>query len=283
MHVGIMTGHFPRPSLGETLDAIVAHGMRHVQFNLSSAHLAGPLAAQTVATYQGIRNEFERRGMTIAALGGPFNMVDADPVKRQEGIERMRARIEACAPLGTSVIATCTGSRHPDSMWRAHPDNASEETWRVLRQTLEQILPAAEANDVALAFEPEVNNVASTAKRSRRLIDEMASPALKVVMDAANLFGEGELPRMAEILDEAFDLLGDHIAIAHGKDLDRDGDAGHLAAGTGKLDYARYVAHLCSLPFEVAVILHGLREDQVAGSVAMLNRHAAAFAAKRTT
>ena len=281
MHVGIMTGHFPRPSLGETLDAIVAHGMRHVQFNLSSAHLAGSLAEQTDATYQGIRGEFEQRGMTIAALGGPFNMVDVDPVKRQQGIARMRARIESCTPLGTSVIATCTGSRHPDSMWRAHPDNASEEAWRVLRHTLEQLLPVAEAHDVALAFEPEVHNVANTAKRSRRLIDEMASPALKVVMDGANLFGKGELPRMTEILDEAFDLLGEHVAIAHGKDLDHDGDAGHLAAGTGKLDYARYVAHLCSLPFEVAVILHGLREDQVASSVAMLRRHEQALASDR--
>ena len=37
-------------------------------------------------------------------------------------------------------------------------------------------------------------------------------------------------------------------AIAHGKDLDHGGDAGHLAAGTGKLDYARYVAFLCGLP-----------------------------------
>ena len=282
MHVGIMTGHFPRPSLGETLDAIHAHGMRHVQFNLSSAHLTGPLAEQTPATYQEIRSEFAKRDMTVAALGGPVNMVDVDPAKRQEGIERTCARIEACAPLCTRVIATCTGSRHPDSMWRHHPDNQSEEAWRVLRQTLEQLLPVAEAHDVALAFEPEVNNVANTAQRSRRLIDEMASPALKVVMDAANLFGKGDLPRMTEILDEAFDLLGEHIAMAHAKDLDRDGDAGHLAAGDGKLDYQRYVALLCSLPFEVAVILHGLREDQVAGSVALLTGHAKAFASGRT-
>ena len=277
MHVGIMTGHFPRPSLGETLDAIRAHGMRHVQFNLSSAHLAGPLAEQTPATYEAIRAEFAERGMTVAALGGPFNMVEVDPAKRQEGIERMRTRIEACASLGTRVIATCTGSRHPDSMWRHHPDNQSEQAWRVLRETLEQLLPIGETHDVALAFEPEVNNVANTAKRSRQLIDEMASPALKVVMDAANLFGKGDLPRMTEILDEAFDLLGEHVAMAHAKDLDRDGDAGHLAAGDGKLDYERYVALLCSLPFEVSVILHGLREDQVPGSVALLQRHAKAF------
>ena len=82
---------------------------------------------------------------------------------------------------------------------------------------------------------------------------------------------------MTEILDEAFELLGDHIAIAHGKDLDRDGDAGHLAAGTGKLDYAHYVSLLCALPFDVPVILHGLKEDQVDASVAMLRGHAASY------
>ena len=189
----------------------------------------------------------------------------------------METRIAACKSLGASVIATCTGSRHPDGMWRHHPDNATEETWQILRQTMERLLPVAENQDVVLAFEPEVNNVANTAKRSRRLIDEMASPSLKVVMDAANIFGKGELPRMTEILDEAFDLLGDHIAVAHAKDLDHDGDAGHLAAGTGKLDYERYVSLLCSLPFSVSAILHGLREEQLDDSVAMLRGYAEAF------
>lgn len=276
MHVGIMSGTFPRPSLGESLDAIVGHGLRHVQFNLSSAHLEGPLAEQPDSVLHGIRAEIEKRDMTIAALGGEINMVHPDPEKRRQGISRMENLISACAPLGTSAIATCTGSRHPESMWRNHPDNATEEAWQVLRQTLEHLLPIAEVHGVALAFEPEVNNVANTAKRSRRLIDEMASPSLKVVMDAANIFGKGELPRMTEILDEAFDLLGDHIAIAHGKDLDHDGDAGHLAAGTGMLDYERYVSLLCSLPFEVSVILHGLREEQVDDSVAMLKGYAEA-------
>ena len=273
MHIGIMSGHFPRPSLGETLDAILAHGIRHLQFNLSSAHLQGPLA-ENLNACGGIRREVERRGMTIAALGGPINMVHPDAAKRRQGIERMATLIAACTPLGTSVIATCTGSRHPQSMWRHHPDNTTDEAWRVLKDTLEQLLPIAEGSGVALAFEPEVNNVASDAKRSRQLIDELASPSLKVVMDASNLFGKGDLPRMTEILDEAFDLLGDHIAIAHAKDLDHDGDAGHLAAGTGKLDYRRYVSLLCALPFEVSVILHGLPEEQVDASVAMLRGHA---------
>ena len=49
---------------------------------------------------------------------------------------------------------------------------------------------------------------------------------------------------MREILDEAFTLLGEHIAFAHAKDLDRDGEAGHLAAGKGLLDYDQYLSLL---------------------------------------
>ena len=279
MQVGIMSGHFARSTLEESLDAIVACDIYHLQFNMSSAHLQGPIDEEIESVGPRIRQEIANRNMTIAALGGPANMVATDPVQRQKAIEKLKVLIAACKHVGTSVIATCTGSRHPESMWRHHPDNASEETWHVLRATLEEVLPVAEAAGVALAFEPEINNVASDAKKSRRLIDEMQSPNLKVVMDAANIFGEHDLPRMSDILDEAFELLGDHIAMAHGKDLDHGGDAGHLPAGTGKLDYARYVSLLCNLPFDVSVILHGLSEAQVPASVAMLRGHAEAFQA----
>ena len=275
MQVGIMSGHIKRPSLEESLDAILGYNIRHMQFNLSTAHLSGPV--EEVIDFAGpeIRKQVGRRNMVIAALGGPVNMVHIDADKRQQAIDRMLLLISICDKVGTSVIATCTGSRHPDSMWRHHPDNQSEETWAVLCSTLEQVLPTAEAAGVSIAFEPEFNNVANSAQRSRRLIDEMKSPNLKVVMDAANIFGENDLSRMTEVLDEAFDLLGDHIAIAHGKDLDHGGDAGHLAAGTGKLDYQHYTSLLCALPFDVAVILHGLTEAQVPESVAMLQKHAA--------
>ena len=275
MQVGIMSGTFSRPTLGESLDAILDHDIRHLQFNWGSAHPSGPLADVIDEICPIIREETSKRDMVIAAVAGNVNMVDTDPEKRRQGVDRLSMIIGAAKAAGTSVVATCTGSRHPESMWRHHPDNASPEAWSDLRGTLEQVLPLAEAAGVTVAFEPEINNVASDAQRSRRIIDEMASPNLKVVFDAANIFGKDDLPRMAEVLDEAFDLLGEYVAIAHGKDLDHGGDAGHLAAGTGKLDYARYVAFLCGLPFDVPIILHGLSEQQVPESAAMLRRHAA--------
>ena len=50
------------------------------------------------------------------------------------------------------------------------------------------------------------NTVVDTAAKARALLDHFHSPYLKVVIDGANLFHTGELPRMREILDEAFQL-----------------------------------------------------------------------------
>ena len=49
---------------------------------------------------------------------------------------------------------------------------------------------------------------------------------------------------IVEDLDAAFELLGPDIALAPAKDLERDGDAGNQAAGTGLLDYERYLSLL---------------------------------------
>jgi sugar phosphate isomerase/epimerase len=102
------------------------------------------------------------------------------------------------------------------------------------------------------------------------LLDTIQSPHLKVVMDGANVFHAGELPRMRAVLDETFDLLGNDIVLAHAKDLSQDGEAGHDAAGTGLLDYDYSVALLQRAGYTGPLILHSLSEAQVDDSVAFL-------------
>jgi sugar phosphate isomerase/epimerase len=135
---------------------------------------------------------------------------------------------------------------------------------------MRQAVQIAEEYGVTLAFEPEVANVVDSAPKARRLLDEMGSPYLKVTMDGANIYHAGELPRMREILQQAFALLGQDIALAHAKDLDRDGEAGHLPAGKGLLDYEHYFSLLNRLAFDVPVILHGLTESELPESLAFV-------------
>jgi sugar phosphate isomerase/epimerase len=155
-------------------------------------------------------------------------------------------------------------------MWRRHPDNDLPDAWDDLADCMQEALQIAAENNVVLAFEPEVSNVIDSAIKGRRMLDEMQSPHLKVVMDPANIFHKGELPRMREIINEAFELLGDDIAIGHAKDLDRDGEAGHIAAGKGLLNYHQYLSLLTKTGFDVPLILHGLSEAEVDGCVDFL-------------
>jgi len=270
MHIGIMARTFVRPTIEATLDAVADHGIRSVQFNLSCAGLPDLPDHLDPDLCDRIRQGMAARGIAMSALSGTFNMIDPDRRRREEGLRRLGELVKACARLGASVVTLCTGTRDPENMWRRHPGNDAPEAWEDLVASMRQAVEIAEETGVTLAFEPEVSNVVDSARKARRLLDEIGSPRLKVVMDGANIFHKGELPRMREILDEAFALLGPDIALAHAKDLDRDGEAGHLAAGTGLLDYDHYLSLLRAAGFNGTLILHGLAESQVEDCVSFL-------------
>ncbi len=141
-----------------------------------------------------------------------------------------------------------------------------------LLATMEQSVAIAAEYDVTMAFEPEVANVVDSARKGRLLLDAMRSPHLKVCMDGANIFHAGELAQMHAMLDEAFELLGSDIVLAHAKDLVRDGAAGDRAAGSGVLDYGHYLALLQRSGYRGPLIMHSLHEDEVARTVAFLGR-----------
>ena len=270
MEIGIFAKTYARPSLADTLDAVLASGLRVVQFNMACAGL--PSRPDTIPPERAasIRRELVARDMRMAAVSGTFNVIHPDHAARALGMRRLRTLAAACYAMGTSVITLSTGTRDPQDMWRAHPQNASAAAWQELLDAMRQIAAIGAEFGVTMAFEPEVSNVVDSARKARRLLDELGSPHVKVVMDGANLFHAGELPEMASILDEAFALLGADIALAHAKDLSHDGEAGHEAAGQGLLDYPRYLYLLARSGYAGSLILHGLAEAQVTGCVRFL-------------
>ncbi len=272
IQIGILMGTFGRGTLEDWLDAVKACGLDCVQVSLDCAGLPDMPEHIPPEVAGRIRHQAADRGITIASVQGTFNMSHPDAEHRRTGLRRLSVLAQACSQLGAPKIHICTGTRDRDNMWRRHPDNSLPASWRDMVACVREAADIARQARVVLAFEPEVNNVVDSAQKARRLLDEIGSPFLKVTMDAANLFHAGELPRIKEILDEAFALIGKDVVLAHAKDLDRDGDAGHLPAGQGKLDYERYVSLLHRYQFPGPLLLHGLSEAQVPGCVAFLRQ-----------
>jgi sugar phosphate isomerase/epimerase len=280
--LGVATAAQPRPQIGillagtynsgtleERLDQAKADGIECVQLSMSCVGLQD-LSDEIPATLaKRFLQETAKRGLRAAAFQGTFNMCHPDAEHRRTGLRRLRVIAEAFPGL---PIHICTGTRNAASMWRKHPDNATPEAWRDMAACIREATQIASQTKNVLAFEPEVNNIVDSALKARRILDEVASPYLKVTIDPANLFPAGTLPRMKEVLDEAFALVGKEIALAHAKDLDRDGDAGHKAAGEGLLDYAHYMRLLRVNRYTGPLLLHGLSKTQVPGCVAFLRR-----------
>ncbi|MGA2063977.1 MAG: sugar phosphate isomerase/epimerase family protein [Thermoguttaceae bacterium] len=279
VQIGILLGTFSRPTLEARLDAVKAVGLDCAQVSMDCAGVPAMPEQIPPELADRIRRAAAERGIAVTSVQGTFNMSHPDAQHRRDGLRRLGVLAAACQRLGTAKIHLCTGTRDRDNMWRRHPDNDSPEAWRDMVACMREAADIARHAGVVLAFEPEVNNVVDSAQKARRLLDEVRSPHLKVTMDAANLFHTGELARMSEILDRAFELLGKDIVLAHAKDLARDGDAGHEAAGHGRLDYDRYIALLHAHGFRGPLLLHGLSEAQVPGCVAFLREKVARLAA----
>ena len=278
------------PAFADTADRIAGAGLRWVQLQLGSLVREVPTSAALLHGLDVLGDRLDEdlaatahqvlvdRGIEVAAVDGTYNMAHPDRSRRERNLDHLLALIELAPRFGTDVVTLCTGSRD-DTMWYPHEANASDAAWADLLAQLRVAAPVAERAGVRLAFEPEHNNVVDSARRARRLIDEVDSPALKVLLDAANIFHRGELARMQDHLTEAFALVGHDVVLAHAKDLDHDGDAGGRAAGQGLLDYTCYLTLLQESGFDGAVVLHGLGElapDRFDEAFAHVRSHAPA-------
>jgi sugar phosphate isomerase/epimerase len=268
MKIGIFAKTFSRPTIEELFQAIARYGINSVQFNLSCVGLETLPANVPSELIQRVADAAEQTTVELAALSGTFNMAHPDPAVRRDGLQKFEILCEVATRLRIPVITLCTGSRDPINMWKWHPDNDSKEAWDDMVQSIKSALIAAEKNNLILAFEPESENVANSAGRARKLLDELRNPRLRVILDPANLISPKG--NQKEVLDEAFTLLRDAIEIAHAKDRNNDFKA--CAAGKGILDFEYYLRCLKEIGFTGPLIMHGLEEEDVAFSRDFLRR-----------
>jgi sugar phosphate isomerase/epimerase len=251
---------------------IAADGFRGVQFNLTCVGLAPLPASLPDGVASSVGQLARAAGLTLCALSGTYNMVHPDPARRGAARSGFANVLSAARAMGAPIVTLCTGSRDPQDMWKAHPGNAAPDAWSDLRRELDHALAAAEAAGLVLAIEPEPGNVVADAALARRLLDEVGSARLGIVLDAANILGPETLARQAEVVAHAVDLLGPDIVLTHAKDIDAAGRV--VAAGRGAVDLAGFVQQVRAAGFDGPLIGHGFAETD-APAVA---RHLASIA-----
>ena len=263
----IFSRTYPLTTAEATFAAVKADGFGAVQFNLSNLGLP-PLPETAPAALDAVRDQAAAAGVVISALSGTWNMAHPDAAYRSMMRERFELVLQAATTLGAPIVTLCTGSRDAGNMWAHHPQNTSPAAWADMADELSHALDRAAHYGLRLGIEPEPANVICDAPAARRILDQLQAPHLGIVLDAANLIAPEQAVHQQAILDQAFDLLGADLLLAHAKDHDATGRV--VAPGDGIINLPAFVAGLRKAGYTGPLIGHGFDVAQTAQAARVL-------------
>ena len=270
MRLGIFAKTFEGSEPQEIFAAAVSAGYSTVQYNMTCSGLAAMPDDISSEAIEMVSSAAKSKQIDIAALSGTFNMIHPDPKIRALGHHRLEVLSKAAKAFPTRLITLCTGTRDPDDQWRHHPDNQGESAWRDLLTEMGKAADLAEAHGVDLGIEPELANVVNSAEAARRLLNDLKSPRLRIVLDPANLFETVSEDERKNIIAHAVETLAGRISMAHAKD--RDASGGFVAAGTGVIDFPHFIAALKKAGFDGPLVAHGLSEVEAPAVAKFLHK-----------
>lgn len=262
MELGIFSRTYQLQGIDRIFSQAAQDGFQAIQFNFSSAGLASLPGEWPEKVAREVMAVAKERGLSICALSGTYNMAHPDASRRQADRIGFSNVVRSAQFMGVPLVTLCTGTRHATDMWAAHPDNGSPEAWAAMRGELDVALELAERHGVALGVEPEPGNIIRDAMRARRLLDEVDSPRLRVVLDAANLLPPESQARQREVVTEAVALLGADLALVHAKDVGPSGE--QAAAGRGVVDFHHFLAQVLSSGYRGPLVGHNFPQKDAA-------------------
>jgi sugar phosphate isomerase/epimerase len=260
MQLGIFAKTFPGTDPERVLSAVRASGFATAQFNLACAGLPSMPDAVVGDTIDAIRIASGKIGISLCALSGTYNMAHPDKTIRDKGLKQLHVIIETAAALNIPLVTLCTGTRNTEDQWAHHRDNADPSAWADMAAEMERALTLAERCDVDLGIEPEQANIVTSAGDAMRLIAEMASKRLRIVLDPANLFEQATAAEAAKIVARAVDVSAGYVTMAHAKD--RHADGRFATAGQGIVDFPAFIESLRATGFDGPLVTHGLSADE---------------------
>lgn len=181
-----------------------------------------------------IGQAFKKHNIHIGLIGSYFNLLDEDVV--EEGIARFKEYLKYGKELGGYLVGTETGSFMKN--WTYHPDNHSEEAYQKVFKIFSELVGVAQNHGMCVGIEGAYHHSIGTPKQMKRLIDELDSTNVLAILDPYNFLCMENYENRNAIIQEAFELYGDKIAVFHAKDFVVKGDKLlQVPIGDGLMDY----------------------------------------------
>ena len=243
MNIGIRLHDTAPGTLRQRLEYARAQGFSCAHLALSKAVEGfrmedAPARLAEPAMARDVRAAFAETGMDCAVLGCYLNLADAEEESRLRTREIYFAHLRFAAETGAAVVGTETPA-NPASRFETEAPR-SEEAFRFFMDCLKPVVRKAEEVNAILAVEPVWSHIVSTPERAERMLEELKSDHLRIILDAANLIAPDKTGVADQTIAEAIRRLGEKVSVLHMKDFRlQNGEKEELACGMGEMRYER--------------------------------------------
>ena len=251
-----MRGHdFGRMEPEALAEKIAACGFSATQLAFTKAFPKPAAEYMNPDSLTKIREIFTSAGIQIPVMGCYVSASDRDPEKLAAEKERFSNALRASITLGAGCVGT-------ETTHFTFPESEREPAYQRLLDFTKSVSVTAEECGALVGIEPVAVHTLNTPELAGRLLSEVNSPNLRIILDLCNLLTPAYTAPEAqmEMLERALAIFGNKVCALHIKDgvFNAEGHWENRPLGEGIMDWAHLfprlrqtLDHLCALREDV--------------------------------
>ena len=235
-----MRGHdFGRMQPEALADAIRETGFAATQLAFSKAFPEPAESYMTPEALHHIRDVFS--GIALPVMGCYVSASDRDPEKLADAKAKFKRALSASVILGAGCVGT-------ETTHFTFPETEREAAYARLLDFTREVCAYAEQVGALVGIEPVAVHTLNTPELAARLVSDVNSPNLRIILDTANLITPQTTAPEAqmEILERALTCFGSKVCVLHVKDgvFNSEGKWENRPLSQGVMDWARLLPRL---------------------------------------
>jgi sugar phosphate isomerase/epimerase len=191
--------------------------VRELGFSGTAFNVNDPPESISTAAATEFGQRCASEGVAIAEFG-QYGTCFVQTGYRDSRLTTVREACRVATAMNCPVVIVGIGSHNPRGQWLADRENFTSATHLELIPALREAAKIAEDAGLVLALECHITTSLRDAETARSILDEIASPALRVHLDAVNWMTFETILENGPAIAAMYETLGpDRIAGAHSK------------------------------------------------------------------
>lgn len=210
-----------------------------------------------------IASRLKENKLDVAILGAYFNPVHENKELVAKGINIFKEYLTQALKFDNAYVGTETGSYNNDS-WTYHPLNRTDKAQKEVVEVFREIARFSEKLGANFALEGAAGHVCYNPFVLKKVIDEIKSPNLYVIVDIVNYLDLSNHEDHLQIFTDSINLFQDRIIAFHIKDYQLlNGKIKRCSIGEGLVKYPEIMKLLLERYPNTTLVLEGIEGENI--------------------